>query len=117
MTQKIMIKNLRKFIFMLYTSLSAMISFFAVLMIMIFAFTNAFYMSELAKQYADPDHYGQKDLLVLYYDNFKSSFRGLFGQYEFEVYDEGEYGIFYLFSLVITLLMLNILIAIVNDAY
>jgi hypothetical protein len=88
---------------------------------MIFAFTNAFYMSELAKRYADPfnelELQTSAEKLYDYYHSFQNSYQGLFGQFKFDEWDEGQYGIFYIFSFCITLLMLNILIAIIGDAY
>jgi hypothetical protein len=77
-----MFRKLRKFIYILQTSVKSISAFLIVLIFMIFAFTNAFYMSELVKQYANPNRAVEEEfeeVNYIYYHSFKSSYQGLFG--------------------------------------
>ena len=90
-----------------------MMWFFVVLFVMIMAFTNAYYYKNLMEGLVPlewtPEH--------TWYHFFKVQIRVLFGDFATKNYDETDWNYFYICSLMSTLLMMNLLIAIISDTY
>ena len=108
-----MFKSLRSFILLFVTCIKDMMWFFVVLFVMILAFTNAYYFKNLLEGLVPFDLKAEHP----WYHYFKVQIRVLFGDFSVKTYDETEWNYFYICSLMSTLLMMNLLIAIISDTY
>jgi hypothetical protein len=86
-----------------------------ILAIVVVAFANAFFFKDaLLDNTSATSHF---DMYGTYIVNLKESFRIVFGDFQTDNYDATEWVFFAFAVIIVTLIMMNILIAIVGDTY
>lgn len=110
-------KALRIFIQLLVACITASSMFLVVLTIMLIAFTNTFYVKAmLTAEAVDPlvihTH------LAIFIESMKLQYRGMFGDFEPDDYDkQTNWPFFIVGSFLTTIVMMNLLIAIIGDEF